>query len=355
LLKEPDNLPDNLLGICSHRRIGLYHARKDSDMPPIDLFAATGESVARLSTENGAEWSVVFTPANPGRLYAGTFDRGLFRSLDAGSTWQPTGTGIPHQRVLSVAFAPARNRDGSSAIYAGTEPSNLYRSEDDGASWQELTSLTTLPSAPTWSFPPRPYTSHVRWIATHPSDQEIIYAGIELGGVMVTRDGGLTWEDRKPGSYHDCHALATHAAAPDRVYEASGGGVSVSVDSGLTWNTVDDGLGERRYVWGLAVDAADPDLWYVSAAHGPATAHRNNGQAQASLFRKRGSQPWQALTGGLATPLPYMPYALFAPSRQPGFIYAGFQHGEIWRSNDAGDSWEQLPVKLPSLLALTGV
>jgi hypothetical protein len=254
--------------------------------------------------------------------------------------------------VLSVAFAPARATNGNSAIYAGTEPSSLYRSEDDGATWEELTSLTTLPSAPTWSFPPRPYTSHVRWIAAHPVDPDILYAGIELGGVMVTRDGGSTWEDRKPGSYHDCHALATHREAPDRVYEASGGGVSASNDSGLTWSPVDDGLGERRYVWGLAVDAADPDLWYVSAAHGPATAHRNNGQAQALLFRKRGSGPWQALGGGLPDPLPYMPYALLVPSHQPGSVYAGFQQGEIWRSSDAGERWERLSVKLPALLAL---
>jgi photosystem II stability/assembly factor-like uncharacterized protein len=331
-------------------------------MPAVTLIAATGESIARLSSQHGADWEVGFSleqsgaqcvavdPLDPNRLYAGTFDSGLYRSLDRGRTWTPAGDGIPHPRVLSVAFAPARPANGKSAVYAGTEPSNLYRSEDDGRSWEELTALTTLPSAPTWSFPPRPYTSHVRWIATHPVDPDTVYAGIELGGVMTTRDGGLTWEDRKPGSYHDCHALVTHAAAPERVYEAAGGGVAFSEDSGGTWRTLDEGLGDRRYVWGLAVDPADPDRWYVSAAHGSGTAHRNNGQAAARLFRRSGPGLWEAADGGLPDPLPYMPYALLAPS--PSTVYAGFQNGTIWRSVDAGGTWEQLAVQLPRLLAL---
>jgi hypothetical protein len=52
---------------------------------------------------------------------------------------------------------------------------------------------------------------------------------------MRTRDGGQTWEDRKPGSQPDAHALATHPAAPDRVYEAAGGGVARTDDAGDTW------------------------------------------------------------------------------------------------------------------------
>src|SRR5690606_35996757 len=117
--------------------------------------------------------------------------------------------------------------------------SAIYRSEDDGATWTALPALQRLPSQPTWSFPPRPWTSHVRWMAAHPTNPDILYAGIELGGVMITRDAGETWEDRKPGSYHDCHALATHPLAPDRVYEAVGEGVAWSDNAGLTWRPAD--------------------------------------------------------------------------------------------------------------------
>ncbi len=335
-------------------------------MSPINLYAATGEAVARIASPDGQRFDVAFMlegsgaqciaadPDDPNRVYAGTFDQGLYRSRDGGQTWEDVTAGIPHRRVLSVAFAPARRVNGKAAVYAGTEPSNLSRSEDDGQTWEEFPALRALPSAPTWSFPPRPWTSHVRWIAAHPADPETIYVGIELGGVMRSLDGGRTWEDRKPGSYHDCHCLATHPARPDRVYEAAGGGVALSQDAGRTWQPLDEGM-DRHYVWGLAVDAADPDLWYVSATFSAREAHRRDGNAQALLHRKRGGGPWEPLgeNGSLPSPLPYMPYALLAPRRQPGALIAGMQHGELWLSEDAGETWRRLDVTLPALLALT--
>src|SRR3712207_8997676 len=45
-------------------------------------------------------------------------------------------------------------------------------------------------------------------------DPNLVVAGIELGGVMRSPDGGETWEDQRPGAYADCHNLAAHAAAP---------------------------------------------------------------------------------------------------------------------------------------------
>jgi hypothetical protein len=66
--------------------------------------------------------------------------------------------------VYSLAVSPV---DG--AIYAGTEPSALFRSDDGGRTWRELRALLDLPSSPTWSFPPRPWTSHVRWIPPNPT------------------------------------------------------------------------------------------------------------------------------------------------------------------------------------------
>jgi hypothetical protein len=68
------------------------------------------------------------------------------------------------------------------AVYAGTEPSALFRSDDRGATWRELTALLELPSRLSWSFPPRPWTSHVRWIAPNPHDADLLLVGIELGG-----------------------------------------------------------------------------------------------------------------------------------------------------------------------------
>ena len=332
-------------------------------MRPFRLFAATGSAVARLDVDgdgrirtmtsldgSGAQ-CVAVDPTDSNRVFVGTFDAGVYRTRDAGESWERVNHGLPHQRVLSIAVSPSRRVDGMQAVYAGTEPSRLYRSDDDGETWQDMRALTDLPSAPSWSFPPRPWTSHVRWIAPHHDDPDLLFAGIELGGVMRSADGGATWEDRKPGSYHDSHAVLTHALAPGRVYEAAGGGVALSDDAGATWREVDDGM-DRHYVWGLAVDSADPDLWYVSASFSARDAHHTSGQAKARIYRKRGSEPWQPLAS-LPDPLPSMPYALLALHDRPGTLVAGMHDGEILLSKDAGETWTHLDIRLPSLLALS--
>ena len=284
----------------------------------------------------------------------GTFDRGVFRTLDGGKSWDWVGDSMPDRRVLSIAISPCDRNEAGGIVYAGTEPSNLYRSEDDGTSWQGLTGLHDIPSAPTWSFPPRPWTSHVRWIAPHHFDPSLLFVGIELAGVMRSRDRGETWEDRKAGSQPDSHVVLTHAVDRGRVYEAAGGGVALSEDAGDSWRPVDDGM-DRHYVWGLAVDSADPNLWYVSATFGPGQAHSRSGNAQAVLYRKHGREPWEALGGGdgLERPLGAMPYALLAPRDRPGSLVVGFDDGGLLATSDAGETWKKLPLRLPGILALS--
>ncbi len=332
-------------------------------MQPLRLFAATGQSVARIDSSDGERFEttimlpdsnaqcVAVDPSNPDRVYVGTFDDGIYRTLDGGETWTQVGDSIPHKRVLSIAISPSDRANGLHAVFAGTEPSNLYRSEDDGANWQEFSELPKLPSPSGWSFPPRPWTSHVRWIAPHHDNPDLLFVGIELGGVMRSTDGGATWEDRKPNSYHDSHVVLTHPKAAGRVYEAAGGGVARSNDAGEHWQQVDEGM-DRHYVWGLAVDPADPDLWYVSASHSARYAHGRNGQAQAHLYRERGDEGWHLLTLDKPNPNPSMPYALLTLREHPGTLIAGMHDGHILRSDDAGDSWRTLDVEVNEILAL---
>jgi photosystem II stability/assembly factor-like uncharacterized protein len=305
------------------------------------LYAATGEAIARLDEGDGS-WAgrlslagsgaqcLAADPADGDTVFAGLRTGGVRRTRDGGETW--TNCELPRQEVFSLAVSAA---DG--AVYAGTEPSALYRSDDGGRTWRELEGLLELPSRPTWSFPPRPWTSHVRWIAPSPHDGELLLVGIELGGLMRSTDRGETWQDHRPGAQRDVHSLAWHPAEPGRAYEAGGGGAAWSDDAGETWRPADDGR-DRHYTWSVAVDSEDPALWYVSASTGPFAAH-GGGDPQARIFRRRGDEPWQALAGGLPDPLDAMPYALVAAD---GRLFAGLADGRIFESRDRGDSWRAL-------------
>jgi photosystem II stability/assembly factor-like uncharacterized protein len=232
-------------------------------------------------------------------------------------------------------------------VYAGTEPSRLFRSDDRGASWRELEALLELPSRPTWRFPPRPWTSHVRWIAPSPHDADLILVGIELGGLMRSSDGGATWQDHRPGAQRDVHSLAWHPSERGRAYEAGGGGAAFSEDAGETWRPADDGR-DRHYTWSVAVDQADPELWYVSASTGPFAAH-GGGDPEARIFRRQAGEPWRPLRGGLPEPLPAMPYALAA---EDGRLFAGLADGQIWESSDRGETWHACSLHGDSLAAV---
>jgi photosystem II stability/assembly factor-like uncharacterized protein len=323
-------------------------------------FAATGEDVVRVDDatatavlEGVGAQCVAVDPRDPQRVFVGTFDRGVFRTRDGGDAWDPVADGIPHGRVLSVAVSPCDLENDLSVLYAGTEPSSVYRSADDGSSWDDVSvTLRELPSAPTWSFPPRPWTHHARWIAPHQTRPDVLYVGIELGGVLRTLDGGHTWEDRHPDAVIDPHVLRTHAVASDRVYAVGGDGVSYSQDEGATWQRDTDGM-DRWYTWGLAVDPEDPELWYASASTGPMQAH-GEGDAQARLYRKWGRGPWEPLEldglGGVKAPLDRMPYSLAAPA--PGTIVCGLRDGTLFVSDDAGSSWRATDAQIDGIVAL---
>jgi photosystem II stability/assembly factor-like uncharacterized protein len=310
------------------------------------LFVATGDAVMRVADgkaeavlEQAGAQCVAVDLRSPQRVLAGCRGGGVFESEDAGASWRDAG--LPASDVFSVAYGPA---DG--AAYAGCEPSALWARRNGG--WEELSALRELPSAPTWSFPPRPWTSHVRWIAPSPHDADVILAGIELGGLMRTSDGGVTWEDHRPGAQRDVHSLAWHPTERGRAYESAGGGSAWSRDDGQIWEGADDGR-DRHYTWALAVDPDDPDCWFVSAAPGPFKAH-GAPPAQAALYRWRGEGPWEGLDLGLPRPLEAMPYALVETG--DGLVVA-LRDGRLFRSEDSGDTW--LPLEAKGLARVTAM
>ena len=191
----------------------------------------------------------------PTRVYCGTAHGGLFRSRDSGRSWEPVGPGLDHPMIAAVDVGHAEQADRFGIVYAGTEPSAVFRSDNGGDSWVDLAGLRALPSADTWSFPPRPHTHHVRWIEADVSVADRVFVAIEAGALVRTFDGGRTWRDRVRGGPYDTHTAITHPHAPGRIYSAAGDGYFESPDAGDSWSSPENGL-QHRYLVGVAVDPA---------------------------------------------------------------------------------------------------
>lgn len=326
------------------------------------------DSALAVIHQRGDEWTVdvhleghspqcvAVDPRHHEQLYCGTFDQGLWKSTDAGASWQHIDDGITQGQVMAVAVSAVDQEGGYGVVYAGTEPSALFRSEDGGRSWQELASLRQLPSAPTWSFPPRPWTSHVRWITPDPLVAGRIYAAIEAGALVRSRDRGQTWEDRRPDGPFDTHTLVMPRLAPNRLYSAAGDGFMrpgngfvQSDDGGDTWYRPDAGL-NHHYLWSVAADPADPETLVISAAPGPQQAH-NPASAESALYRRVGSNPWQQVSEGLPSTRGMLASVLATNEAEPGVFFAANNHG-LFRSTDAGVSWENLSIPWPTGMQL---
>ncbi len=321
----------------------------------VTIFVAIPDGLLTLHRE-GERWLVersldglrtqciAADPLQPERLYCGTFGRGLWRSRDGAATWQPLGRVFRSSQVMAVAVSAVERANGLGVVYAGTEATALYRSEDGGDTWRELTALLALPSAPSWSFPPRPYTSHVRAIACDPNAAGRLYVAIEAGALVTSDDGGATWTDRVPGGPFDSHTLITPAAAPGLVYSAAGDGYFESHDAARTWAQPDAGL-PYRYCWGLAADPAQPETLLLSAAPGPYQAHNSDG-ARSGIFRKTAGESWRQVREGLPPEEGTLAATLAVSLGERGVFYAANNAG-VYHSRDAGQTWERLDIPWP--------
>ncbi|GAB4573338.1 MAG: glycosyl hydrolase [Anaerolineae bacterium] len=326
------------------------------------MLANTRQGIARAERSPDGTWSVTTVldtpeictlarmPGSATTVYAGTRGAGLLRSEDGGRTWQAAG--LPGQTVKAIGLTPANPQQ----IIVGTKPPALFLSRDGGETWQELAAFRKLRRW-FWFTPAEPGDPYVMGLAVSPTNPDVIVAGVEFGGVFVSHDGGQTWRGHLRGTSRDCHALTFHARDGRWAYQAGGGWpAAVSKDCGNTWQQPRRGMGWSLYAMACAADPYQPDVWYVSAApyvvlpevQKMPRAHWD-GAATASIFRMEGNGHWKRLHGGLPQPLDHMPYALVTDPAAPGHLYAGLSNGVIWHTADYGDSWQQLPVKLPGV------
>lgn len=304
------------------------------------ILVATRDRVHLLDPEEGGLRPTPGPDARPtclaadretGRVWSGTED-GARRSDDGGESW--IHAGLEGEEVTALAADPAE----PGSAWAGTEPSALHRSADGGRSWERAEGLLELPSSSTWSFPPRPDTHHVRWIAPHPGTAGRLWVAIEAGALVTTPDGGATWRDRVPGGPYDTHEIAIHPGRPDTLRISAGDGYYESDDGGATWRSPGEGL-EVGYLRSVAVDPGDPDAVVVSAASGAHSAYAA-GRSDGRLYRRSGRAAWERITEGWPVE-PSTIAPLLVPGRVAGELWAADERG-VHRSADGGRSWAQM-------------
>ncbi len=303
------------------------------------ILVATDREVIVLDVERGAGspahgigGSPTCLSADPlvqGRAWCGTNRNGVFRTDDGGRSWQSVG--LAGSLIRAVSASPS-DRD---VVWVGTEPSAVWRSEDAGITWVQTSLLETLSSSSTWSFPPRPDTHHVRWIACHPLKADHLWVAIEAGALVSTIDGGRTWSDRVSGGPWDTHELAIQSKAPDTLRVAAGDGYFESDDAGATWRSPSVGL-DVGYLRSVAIDPEQAEVVVISASSGPHSAYVA-GRSDGRVYRRLTSEPWERVREGWPEPA-----STIAP-----LLCAGVKGGELWaadergvhRSDDGGISW----------------
>jgi photosystem II stability/assembly factor-like uncharacterized protein len=305
------------------------------------ILVATDREVVVIDVERGAGATAHGIDGRPTcltadplvheRAWCGTHRNGLFRTDDGGTSWQSVG--LAGRLIMAVTASPAE----PDVIWVGTEPSAVWRSEDAGISWVQTSPLETLSSSFEWSFPPRPDTHHVRWIACHPLEAERLWVAIEAGALVSTMDGGRTWRDRVPSGPWDTHELAIHRKAPDTLRVSAGDGYFESDDAGATWRSPSVGL-EVGYLRSVAIDPEQPETVVVSASSGPYSAY-SAGRSDGRLYRRLTHERWERVRDGWPEP----------PSTIAPLLCAGVKGGELWaadergvhRSDDGGKSWRR--------------
>ena len=291
---------DRALKALRWRNVGPYRGGRvdavvgDLQKPFLFYMGAVNGGVWR-TTNGGISWenltdgksdlssvgAITVAPSDPNVLYVGsgesqlredlTFGTGMYRSTDAGATWESLGLAETHQITDIVVDPRDADRVYVSAIGHAFGPNperGIFRTLDGGKSWKKVlfiddsTGVNDLTIDP--SNPRVLYASTYKFQRTPWS----MLAGGGRSGIWKTTDGGDTWTEltKNPGIPRKLLGkigLDVSRANPSRIYaniEApdSSGGFFRSDDAGATWSRMNDD--PRMWVrsWYYSAVTADP-------------------------------------------------------------------------------------------------
>lgn len=177
-----------------------------------------------------------------------------------------------------------------------------------------------------------PYGGQTRAIAIHPTVTETLYVAAEQSGLYRTQDGGLHWEQVFHSDAAPVGFVEVWPVDPDVVFFSGEDGLYRSAQGGDagSWSRVDFEGQPTEQPSALAIAASDPYTLYCAIRGG--------------VFHSAdGGNTWEARSTGL----PGTPWRLVVDSADAALAYASFQDGTLYRTTDAGQTWDLLPFSSP--------
>ena len=308
----------------------------------------------------------------------GWFGQVIQRSRDGGKTWEPAGNtfaydgvpgthqwydGTPHpwefKRVWHLEPSPA----DANTVYAGVEDAALFRTTDAGQTWQELPGLRGHGSGSSWS--PGAGGLCLHTIRLDPVNTGRIFVAISAAGAFRSDDGGQTWKPINRGLKsegipnptaevgHCVHRIGMHRSRPNVLFMQKHWDVMRSDDAGDSWREVSGNL-PTDFGFALDVHAHEPETIYVVPIKSDSEHYPPDGKLR--VFRSRsGGNEWEALTKGLPQRDCYVNVlrdAMAVDTLDSCGVYFGTTGGQVYASADSGDSWTAIVRDLPPVLSV---
>ena len=287
-------------------------------------------------------------------------------SDDYGKSWTgperqavrfPEGSGLSLAQIWQIA--PGR-ADEPDVVWCGVEPAALFKSRDAGESWEPVDGLLKHEHRPQWM--PGGGGLCLHTIVQDPVNPKRMGIAISTAGFYRTDDGGKSWRPRNQGvravflpnkypEFGQCvHKVAHHPSRPERLFLQNHWGLYRSDDWGDTWQDIANGV-PSDFGFAMVVHPHEADTVYIVPIQ--SDEFRIVPDAKMRVYRTRDAgASWEPLTGGLPQEKAFesvLRDGLTADTHDPAGVYFGTRSGKLFASNNAGDSWKEIAGALPPI------
>lgn len=354
---------------------------------PVLLAIGTSKGLFLATSDDRGDWQVTGTQFPMNAIYSVAVDTRrptprllagfasshwgptLATSDDLGRSWReppqppiafPADTGVSLGAVWQIAPAGADEPD---VVYAGTQPSALFRSDDGGVHYELIRPLWDHPHRPEWGEGFGGQAIHT--VLPHPDDPGRVLVAMSSGGVYRTEDAGASWHAANTGirapflpdewpEFGQCvHKVVRDPADPDRLYAQNHHGVYRSDDDGRSWTSIAQGLPSDFGFAMVAHPRRSGTIWNF-----PLEAYdsRFPPDRRCRVYRSGDAgSSWEALSRGLPEGDFYpavLRDAMCADDADPAGVYFGTRSGSVYGSRDEGESWSLIAAHLPDVLCV---